>query len=85
MQNQLRPGNPRVHFGKLRVPNPTATPKDPRKKQGAEGTRRKDHPPVAKKSPVNCLSSLEGFALKHNDYLWRGTSGVLCVSRQRTE
>jgi len=41
MQNQLRPGNPRVNFGKLRVPNPTATPKDPRKKQGAENTRRK--------------------------------------------
>ena len=33
MQNQLRPDNPRTHFGELLVPKPTATPKDPRKTQ----------------------------------------------------
>jgi hypothetical protein len=40
MQNQLRPNNPRTHFGTLRVPDPTKTPKDPRKGQKAQPTKR---------------------------------------------
>ncbi len=40
MQNQLRPNNPRTHFGTLRVPDPTKTPKDPRKGQRAQPRKR---------------------------------------------
>jgi len=42
MQNQLRAGNPRTHFGEARVPNPTATPADPRKQKKPKTTRSKN-------------------------------------------
>jgi hypothetical protein len=42
MQNMIRPGRPRKEFGTRRVPNSSATPNDPRKKNKAKPNNQRD-------------------------------------------